>query len=211
MARYNEVARRFRLALEEKKMTAQELADRSGVGKSSVSHYVNGANCPSNKSAGLLAKVLGVNPAWLMDISEERYLPVKDSSKAVRIPVVGNVAAGLPIDAIEDILDYEEISEDMAVRGEFFGLKIKGDSMSPRIMDGDVVIVRQQPDVESGDVAIVKINGDVATCKRVLKQADGITLVPFNPAYSPKHYSKDDVKKMPLVIIGKVVELRGKF
>lgn len=213
MARYNEIARRFKEALYDAYLTAKDLAERSGVGKSSISHYVNGSNCPSNKTAGLLASVLKVNPAWLMDLSDEKYLSAPDAAqgKAVRIPVLGKVAAGVPLEAIEEILDWEEIPSDMAARGEYFALKIKGDSMSPRIMDGDVVIVRQQPDVESGEVAIVKINGDEATCKRVLKQDNGITLVPFNPAYHPSAYSKKEIADIPILIVGKVVELRGKF
>ena len=73
-----------------------------------------------------------------------------ESKSSVRIPVLGRVAAGVPIDAIEDVLDWEEIPEAMAATGEFFGLKIKGDSMQPRIAEGDVVIVRSQPDAESG-------------------------------------------------------------
>lgn len=213
MARYNEIARRFKEALEDAYMNAKELSDRSGVGKSSISHYVNGSHCPSNKTAGLLASVLKVNPAWLMDLSDEKYLSASEEvqQKAVRIPVLGKVAAGIPLEAVEEVLDWEEIPSDMAARGEYFALRIQGDSMSPRIMDSDVVIVRQQPDVESGEVAIVKINGEEATCKRVLKQDNGITLVPFNPAYPPRTYNKKEIADFPIVIVGKVVELRGKF
>lgn len=210
MVKYNEIARRFKEALNDLRMSAQELSEKSGVGKSSISHYVNGSNCPSNKTAGLLAKVLGVNPAWLMDLSKDKYGRIANA-KSVKVPVFGNVAAGIPIEAIEDIIDYEEISADMAQRGEFFGLRVKGDSMSPRIMDGDTVIVRSQPDVESGDVAIVMVNGCDATCKRVIKSDGGLTLIPFNPAYQTKQFSKKDLASVPVTIIGKVVELRGKF
>lgn len=70
------------------------------------------------------------------------------------------------MEAVENILDYEEISEDMARQGDYFALQIKGDSMEPRIKEGDVVIVRKQPDVESGEVAIVLVNGDEATIKK---------------------------------------------
>lgn len=137
-------------------------------------------------------------------------VPVQ-KSKGVKIPVLGHVAAGLPIEAVEDILDYEEISEDMAARGDHFALKIKGDSMEPRIKAGDVVIVRQQSQVESGDVAIVLVNGDNATCKKVLLTNDGITLLPYNPSFEPIFYSADQVESLPVRILGKVVELRGKF
>lgn len=90
---------------------------------------------------------------------------VRMAKKAIRIPVLGNVAAGIPIEAIEDVIDYEEISEELAHTGDFFALKIEGDSMEPRICNGDVVIVRKQNYAESGDLVIVLVNGDSATCK----------------------------------------------
>lgn len=132
--------------------------------------------------------------------------------KAVRIPVLGRVAAGIPIDAVEEIIDFEEIHPDMAATGEFFALKIKGDSMEPRISEGDVVIVREQSDVESGDVAIILVNGDDATVKKLMKYDNGtISLVSFNPAYQPMVFTPQQVKELPVEVIGKVVELRGKF
>lgn len=131
--------------------------------------------------------------------------------KGISIPVLGSVAAGIPIDAIEDILDYEEISVDLARSGEFFGLRVQGDSMSPRIQEGDVVIVRQQNDAESGDVVIVLINGDEATCKKLVRSDSGIVLHSFNPFYEPKYFSVEEIESLPVRIVGKVVELRGKF
>ena len=99
----------------------------------------------------------------------------------------------------------------MARTGEFFGLKIKGHSMEPRICDGDVVIVRQQSDVEDGDIAIVLVNGDEGTCKRIKRYQDSLALLPLNPTYEPMVYTKKQVADLPVKIIGKVVELRGKF
>ncbi len=133
--------------------------------------------------------------------------------KGLLIPVLGNVAAGIPIEAIEpdEAVDWEEIPMKLAKTGKFFGLKIKGDSMSPRILDGDVVIVRAQDDAESGEVVIAKVNGDDACCKRLVKYAEGITLQSFNSAYDPMYFSAEDMKKKPVTIIGKVVELRGKM
>ncbi len=159
-----------------------------------------------NQTLEQFSEYFGVGISVLTNEPKE---PTK--SQGVKIPVLGNVAAGIPIEAIEDIIDYEEISEDMASRGEFFGLKIKGSSMEPRIKEGDVVIVRQQPDIESGDVAIVLVNGDSATCKKVVINEGGITLIPFNPTYEPQFYSAEQVVNLPVRIIGKVVELRGKF
>ena len=126
----------------------------------------------------------------------------------MKIPVVGSVAAGTPIFAEENYIGSEEISEELASTGEFFGLKIKGDSMSPRIMEGDTVIVRKQDDAESGDIVIVLINGDSATYKRLMKYQEGISLISFNPAYEPMTFSNKDIMEKPVRIIGKVVENR---
>ena len=130
---------------------------------------------------------------------------------SVTIPVLGDVAAGLPIEAVENLVDYEEIDQAMAASGEHFGLRLKGDSMEPRMKDGDVVIVRKQEDVESGDTAVVLVNGNSATVKRIKKGPSGISLIPNNPAYDPMFYTCDEIAQLPVRILGKVVELRGKF
>lgn len=131
--------------------------------------------------------------------------------KGVEINVLGRVAAGIPIEAITDIIDTEEISEKLARTGEFFGLKIKGDSMAPDICNNDVVIVRQQNDAESGEIVIVTINGDEAMCKRLRKYKDGIELLSINPSYKPFEFSNKEILEKPIKIIGKVVESRRKF
>ena len=193
----------------QKKLTQKQLADKINVDCSAVTKWETGKANPDFEKQQFLADFFGVSVDYLLG----RTVPAEPYSKpkGVRVPVLGNVAAGIPIEAIEDIVDYEEISEEMASRGEFFGLKIKGSSMEPRIKEGDVVIVRQQPEVESGDVAIILVNGDSATCKKVVINDNGITLIPFNPTYEPKFYSAEQVESLPVRIIGKVVELRGKF
>ena len=91
-------------------------------------------------------------------------------------------------------------------------LKVKGASMEPRFIEGDTVIVRRQPDVESGEIAIVFVNSDEATMKKVLKQLSGITLIALNPAvYEPHFYTNEQIAELPVTIYGKVVELRGKL
>lgn len=192
----------------ERQKTQADISRDLDISKTTVSGWFTGVRVPRMKTIDALCAYLHVLRSDIMEPYDPQAAKTID---AVRIPVLGKVAAGIPLEAIEEVLDWEEIPADMAARGEYFALKIKGDSMSPRIMDGDVVIVRQQPDVESGEVAIVKIDGDEATCKRVLKQDNGITLVPFNPAYHPKSYNKNEIAELPIVIVGKVVELRGKF
>lgn len=190
-------------------MTLEELGNKVGVGKSTVRKWENGmiANMKRDKILKV-AEALNTTPAYLMGWDEVKEGPKK---KGVKIPVLGRVAAGVPIEMIEDILDYEEITEDMAKHGEYFALKIQGDSMTPRIWNNDVVIVRQQDDAENGDIVIAAINGDDAVCKRLQKYNDGIALISLNPQYEPIYFKRDEIYEKPVRIIGKVVELRGKF
>ena len=133
------------------------------------------------------------------------------SSSGIRVPVLGDVAAGIPIEAITDIVDYEEIDAALAKTGDFFGLRIKGNSMEPRMREGDVVIVRKQDTAESGETVVVLVNGDSATVKKIKYGPDGITLMPTNPSYDPIFYSASEVGSLPVRVIGKVIELRAKY
>lgn len=207
-------AKRLKQALDKCSMKPQELSEKSGVSKASISQYINGSHTPSNISSGKMATILNVNPLWLMGFDVPMDVAAKPHSlhkKGVIIKVLGRVAAGIPIEAVEDVIDTEEITEEMAATGTFFGLKIHGDSMEPRMCEGDVVIVRKQDDAESGDIVIAMVNGDDATCKRLRKYRDGVELVSNNPAYPPMFYSNEEIENKPVKIIGKVVELRGKF
>lgn len=212
MSNMGETIKKLRI---DKGMTLEELGDKVGVGKSTVRKWENGmiANMKRDKIANV-AKVFGVSPSYLMGW-DNNVAPIvngtKQKKKGVTINVLGRVAAGMPIEAIEDIIDTEEISEDMASTGDFFGLLINGNSMEPKFSSGDVVIVRQQNDAESGDIVIATINGDEATCKRLRKYRDGIELVSTNPNYEPMFYSNEEIINRPVKIIGKVVELRAKF
>lgn len=186
--------------------TQTDLINDLFLNKSAVSTWCNGTRLPRMDKVDLLAKYFKINRS---DLIEERNNTVH--KHAVRINVLGRVAAGIPLEAIEEIIDTEEISEDMACTGEFFCLQIHGDSMEPRMYEGDVVIVRQQDDAESGDIVIAMINGNDATCKRLIKYAGGISLLSLNSKYNPMTFSNQEIQEKPVRIIGKVVELRGKF
>ena len=186
--------------------------------KSHLSQYVNGKSNPDNEKIFLLSKVFGVTEAWLLGYDVPRYERLEEAKinepqppQGLQIPVLGTVAAGIPISAVEDILDYEEVPQSWENQGEFFGLRIKGDSMQPKMDDGDVVIVRQQSDANSGDTVIALVNGDDATCKKLQKTENGIMLVSTNPNYLPMFFTNEEIVTKPVVILGKVVELRSKF
>lgn len=195
--------------------TQEELAQKLGLQKSAIAKYENGRVENIKRSViGEMAKVLECSPAYLMGW-DNNISPIssrsKEKKKGVTINVLGRVAAGIPIEAIEDIIDTEEITAKMAATGEFFGLQIHGNSMEPRMHDGDVVIVRQQDDAETGDIVIATVNGNEATCKRLRKYKEGIELIANNPSYDPIYFSNEEIISKPVRIIGKVVELRGKF
>lgn len=181
-----------------------ELSEKVGYrGKSTISKIESGQRDISQSMIQRFASVFGVSPTYLI-YGEE-------TERTVRVPVYGRIAAGIPISAITDIEDYEEISAALAEQGEYLALKIHGDSMEPRIREGDVIIIRRQEDCESGDVVAVLINGDEATCKRIKKTPEGIYLISNNPAYDPLYFTNKQINELPVRLIGKVVELRAKF
>lgn len=186
-----------------RKMSQIELSSALGISRSAISMYESGDRMPDYDTMKAISNIFGVS----MD-----YLYGRQNSSPTRIPVLGYVAAGIPLEAIEDIIDYEEIPEQIIRDGsEYFALQIKGQSMEPKISDGDVVIVRKQPDVDSGQIGIVCVNGNHATCKKVMKHPNGILLQPLNAAYEPTFYTAEQIQELPITILGRVVELRAKF
>lgn len=198
---------RIKSTRESLKLTKRELAKRIGVHESSINKYEKGlVDIPLSKITEL-ARVLNVTESYLMGWEDND----KEAPQGIKIPVLGTVAAGIPISAVEDILDYEEIPQSWQNQGDFFGLRIKGDSMKPDINDGDTVIVKQQSTANNGDVVIALVNGDDATCKKFEKLDNGIMLISNNSEYSPMYFSNEEVTTKPVVIVGRVVELRRKF
>lgn len=213
----------------------QSFADVFGVAQSTVGNWEAGKRVPDHKTISRLASFFGVSVDYLLGLSDYRlninstlsnanaaelqayfnqiFAGIHDPSNPPRtlIPVVGTVAAGLPVFAEDDILDYEEVTPETAARGELFGLRVKGSSMEPRIMEGDVVIVRRQSTAVTGDTVVCKVNGDEATVKKIKIRPDGWTLLPTNPAFDPLIFTCDEIVTLPVTIIGKVIELRGKF
>ena len=182
-----------------------DLAQRLNVGQNTISNWETGKSEPDSTMLKKLAQELGTTVDYLVGG------PLPGKMSGVRIPVLGDVAAGIPIEAITDIVDYEEIDAALARTGDFFGLRIKGDSMEPRMKEGDVVIVRQQETAETGDTVVVLVNGDSATVKKIKYGPDGITLLPTNPSHDPFFYSAAEVEQLPVRVIGRVVELRAKY
>lgn len=200
---FNERLKTLRI---QRKMTQSELAKKIYISQPAYSKYEVGTASPNPETLSKIADALDVSVDYLLGSDSQPARP-----GYIRIPVLGRVAAGIPIDAIEEVIDWEDISAEAAGDGEYFGLQIKGHSMEPKISDGDVVIVRRHPDVDSGDIAVVLVNGDDATVKRIKKSPQGVTLIPSNPAYEPMYYSNEEIESLPVQILGRVVELRAKL
>jgi repressor LexA len=204
------------------KVSPNQVAQKIGIASGTITKWKQGSK-PRDLQLKKIANYFNVPLDYFSDdpASSSAYFAIRmarDPSfaeqvqkRGVRVPVYGNVAAGIPIEAITDIEDYEEISQEMAATGEFAALRIHGDSMEPKMSDGDIVIVRIQETIETGETAIVMINGGDATCKRIVRTPEGITLISTNPKYSPMFYSNKQIEELPVRIWGKVVELRAKF
>ena len=192
----------------------EELAKALGYKSyTTITKWESGVSEPTLKMTNEIARFfdVSVNDLCYMHLESPSKSSKVTHRKGVVINVYSRVAAGIPLEMIEDIVDTEEIPEEMAKTGQFFGLQIHGDSMEPRMKEGDVVIVRKQDDAESGDTVIATVNGTDAACKRLRKYADGIALIAANPAYDPMYFSKEELAGKPVRIIGRVMELRAKF
>lgn len=186
-----------------KGLSQAELSEKMGyTDRSSISRIEKGDMKLTQDKIMEFSTFFKVSP--LVILGMEEYEPPKN-----QVPVYGRVAAGIPIEAIDNIIDYEDIPDTW--NGKYAALRIKGDSMSPRILDGDTIIVKLQNDADSGDIVVALVNGQDATVKKLIKHENGITLQAFNPAFEPMYFSKESMKEIPVQIWGKVVENRSKF
>ncbi len=193
-------------------MKASELSSITGISKSSISHYLKGDWEGKQDAVFFISKALNVNEAWLMgydvpmdrvpsshvDLSEiENIVPMPNM---VKVPLLGTIACGEPITAEENIEAFLNMPEE--IKGTF-ALRCKGDSMiNARIFDGDVVFIREQPDVENGEIAAVLIDNE-ATLKRVYKYDNRIELRAENPTFKPLSYESESLADIR--ILGKAV------
>lgn len=203
---------RIREIRKSKNMTMKQLGEVIGVAESTISQYETGKRQPDNEVLWKLGEYLGVTVGYLLGVEEER--PATGTFiTGIRIPVLGYIPAGIPVEAVEEILDWEEIPPEWAKGGRrYFGLKVKGDSMYPKYLDGDTVILRKQSSCDSGDDCAVMVNGDDSTLKQVFFHEDSsMEIRPLNPSYPPRTFSAKEIESLPVSIAGVVVELRRKI
>lgn len=187
--------------------TRSDICEALGVKYTTLTDWINAKTYPRIDKIEMLANYFGVEKS---DLVEQHSAAKK--ARAIRIPVIGMVHAGYPADAIEDIIDWEEVTPDVAARGDLMALQIKGDCMEPKFSDGDVVIVLCQDAANSGDIVIAMTNGSEAEMRKLKLFENGtINLIPTNPAYPAESYTPKEVESLPVKILGKVIELRAKF
>ena len=200
-----------------KDLSLRQVDYKSDVSFSHLSMIENGSRKPSPLTLKELAKIYNLDyidlyeKAGYLDLAEKERLGTKNPSSSAVVFVYGTIPAGIPMECIEDIIDTEEISANM-LKGDkqYFGLKIKGNSMYPDYLDGDTIILEKTDDCENGDECCVMVNGSDGTFKKVIKNENGIILQPLNSEYQPMFYTNEQIKSLPVRIIGKVVELRRK-
>lgn len=189
----------------------------SGVSKSYISKVLRGErSTPKPETLKKLSKALSCSYEELM--KEAGYLNVDNNVSSVsigtsfvRVPVFGEIPAGIPIEMIDTsyIEDYEDISTEL-LKGDkkAFCLKVRGESMMPKFEDGDILVLLQQEDCKSGDYCAVSINHTECTFKKVIKHPNGVTLQPLNPAFEPMFFTNQQIEELPITILGVVVEVR---
>lgn len=208
-------ANRLNTAMRIKNIKATELSEKTGIAKSSLSEYINGKYEAKQDGVYLLANALNVSEAWLMglDVPMERASTSdKLGNPIVIIPLLGTVKAGYDYMAQENWEGTVDVEKSIAGNGEdYFALRVKGDSMFPVLIENDIVVVKRQNDFENGDIVVAIINGDEATIKKAKKSEAGILLQPFNNNYEPLIFTNEEIRNLPVIIIGVIKQLKREF
>ena len=175
---------------------------------STFTDWYNGNIYPRIDKIEMLANYFEIKKS---DLVEDKSDEQEHNSNSAVVFIYGSIPAGIPMECIEDIIDTEEIPIEMLKGGkQYFGLKVKGNSMEPEYLDGDTLILEKADDCENGDDCVVMVNGNDGTFKRVFKNENGIILQPLNPTYSPMVYTNEQIESLPVRIIGIVEEIRRK-
>lgn len=202
--------------LKQKGKKQKELTDYLGISGNSFTEWKGGRSNSYQKYIPEIARFFRISVDSLLGYHtpeiQSYEIPEESETDIRTIPILGYVAGGIPIAMIQDIQGYEQFEAgSLPADGEYYGLRIEGDSMEPVIPDGSVVIFRRQDYVDDGKIAIVCIDGQDATCKKIYHKNGGIWLQPLNPSFEPMFFSKQEIAAEPIYVIGKVIEVRKRF
>lgn len=197
------LGKRLRELRKENNLTMKELGEKFNLAESTISGYENETRKPDMDTLGRFANFFGTTVDYLLGRSDIKIEGIKHF---VNVPVLGSIAAGLPVYAEQNVIGYEKTPAEDVSDGEYFYLIVRGDSMiGSRIHDGDKVLVKVTTDISPKDIAVVLVNDQDATLKRVQKLNGHVVLMPDNPKYEPIVIDNGQVR-----IIGKVVEVKFK-
>lgn len=212
-------SKRLELAMKIRNIKASELSEKANIPKSAISQYLSGLYEAKQKSIFKLATVLKVSEAWLMGLNvpmeriEEQNtsnaFPLPDTP--IKLPILGKIAAGMPILAVENIEGYEFAPSSHIKKGyEYFYLKVSGDSMNLKFNENDIVLIQKQDFLENGEIGVILVNGFDATIKKFQQKNGFVFLEPMssNPTHQVQIY---DPKETEIKIIGKAVSYQGKI
>mgnify|MGYP002706260965 CR=1 FL=1 len=187
--------------------TRNDVCNDLGFKYTTFTDWYNGNIYPRIDKIEMLSNYFRIEKSDLIEKKSNSEPPIN------KIPILGTVKAGYDWLAEENIVDYITVKESIPNVKEYYALKITGDSMLPLLSEGDLVIVHDQDDVESGQTAVILINGDEATVKKVIKTTDGIELHAMNPYYPIRKFTFQEMKTVPVKIIGRVKEakIKGAF
>lgn len=221
-SRVDTFANRLNIAMKKNNINQIELSEKTKkyskqISQSLINKYLKGKALARQNNIYILCKVLNVDETWLMgfDVPMERTpdelrgrtIPLSDLQQ-LKIPVLGMVKAGYNYLADENKIGHIYLDYNPSDPENYYALQVTGDSMEPLFSEGDIAIVHKQDTFESGNTCIILINGDEATVKKVVRMEDGVDLIAMNPYYPVRHFSSEDMKTIPVQIIGKVIEAR---
>lgn len=218
---------------EEHQMSLQDFANLIGTSRSYIHMLEKNVNPSTNKPINpsietlkLLANAMNMDLDFLLkqlDSEQQIYLNEEEYKKQFEktdilgnpvapVPLLGSVKAGYNYLAQENWIGTVDVETSLVGDGkDYFALKVKGDSMAPVFIEGDIVIIKKQNDCENNEFAVVIINGDEGTLKKIKKMDNGIILQPLNPAYGPVMYTKEEMETIPIIIVGVVKQLKREF
>lgn len=207
-------ANRLNYAMTIRNIKQAELSRMTGISEPKISCWKSGKYEAKQDGLKILSEVLKVDPVWLMGYD----VPINDNSKldelgnpVVEVPVLGIVKAGYDYLAQENWLGTVKVDKNIADGNELFALEVKGDSMFPTLIEGDIVIIKKQNDFENGDIVVAIIDGNEATIKKGKKSESSILLQPLNTNYEPLIFTKEEMQTIPVLIIGVVKQMKRNF
>lgn len=201
-------AERLSEALKEKKIKPIELSRLCGINKSTISQYLSGKYIPKQDNVTKISKVLGMSPLRLLGYDDSAAENVwlgthaRSTGGFCRLPVLGRVSAGLGIPAEQDIVDYEICDIEFNDNRHFY-LTVSGDSMSPKLDDGDRVLVRRQDSLENGETGVFLVDNEDGVVKKYDFDGDTLSLISINPNWPPRRFKGDEIERVR--ILGRVI------